>query len=74
MSDAMGFAVVDEEGLNVKTVSLTRRAAMVNWLVVKHKLAIYYNSTDEWIGELWRTHKGDARCVAVSIVEVVPVH
>lgn len=65
-----GWAVVDDEGLKVRTVSDTRRAAIVNWLVTEAGQFIVRNHTDEQIDALWDHERGDSRVTRVKIVAV----
>lgn len=47
-----GFAAVDYRGkILIKTVSETRRAAMVNWLVTEGHVMVFKDSTDAEIEE-----------------------
>jgi hypothetical protein len=47
-----GFAAVDFRGqILIKTVSETRRAAMVNWLVTEGRVMVFRDSTDAEIEE-----------------------
>ena len=39
---AIGWAVIDDGKIKFRTVSDTRRAAMVNWLVTEHNCMILY--------------------------------
>lgn len=55
-----GWGVVDRNGLNIRTVSPTRRAAIVNWLVVEAGCAILASHTDGHINALWDAHRGEA--------------
>ena len=48
-----GFAIIDARGIDIKTVSGTRRAAIVNWLVVEKGIFIYTQATD---GQIGRAH------------------
>jgi len=67
MTDA--WAVKDYYGINVKTVSDTRRAAIVNWLVTVPKIMIYNHMTDAEIESLWRNRPLQAEVIKVSISE-----
>jgi hypothetical protein len=43
-----GFAAVNHRGeILIKTVSDTRRAAMVNWLVAEGRVIVFQTDTDE---------------------------
>lgn len=56
--DAWG--VVTNDGLVVRTVSDTRRAAITNWLVTNAGVMITNRHTDDHINALWDMHSGDA--------------
>ncbi len=64
---AEGYAVIGDSGIDVLTVSTTRRAAIVNWLVVNTRISIVNNTTDEQIERLWNEHSGGATVVTVDI-------
>ena len=64
---ADGWAVRDDQGLNVKTVAETRRAAIVNWLVVEAERLVLRNTTDEQIEAMWEANCGDAVAIRVQI-------
>jgi hypothetical protein len=53
-----GWAVIDDNGIDVKTVSPTRRAAIVNWLVT-HGAMILTTHSDQDIEDIWigATHR-----------------
>jgi len=54
MSNAVpnGFAAVNHRGeILIKTVSETRRSAMVNWLVTEARVMVFRDSTDAEIEE-----------------------
>lgn len=74
MSDtyAKGWAVIDDRGLNVKTVSPTKRAAIVNWLTLT-TLPIREDHTDEeieYLFERYGTGPGRATVQRVKIQTV----
>lgn len=53
---AEGWAVISPDGqLDVYTVSPTRRAAIINWLVRERRIMIYQHDSDEKIEALWKT-------------------
>lgn len=62
-----GWGVVEADGLNIKTVSDTRRAAIVNWLVVSARQFISNSHTDAHIDALWDAGRGDAMVMPVRI-------
>lgn len=62
-----GFAVVFNDVIDVRTVSETRRAAIVNWLVVASGCMIYNRTTDQQIEWLWEKNKGHAFVKGVTI-------
>ena len=55
MSVAVGFAVVQGGVIDVRTVSPTRRGALVNWLVVAVGLAVRSDWSDYAIERAWDT-------------------
>ena len=70
--EAEGWAVIDGQGvLNVRTVSPTRRAAIVNWLLTDKGLMAFDVATDEQIERQWQFDSKDcgARLTRVSIQE-----
>lgn len=66
------FAVIVGEKIDVRTVSDTRRAAIVNWLVVDRSCLILRTDTDEQIEHLWEQEGGDASVAAVEISRALP--
>ena len=70
---AEGYAVVYNDKIDVLTVSETRRAAIVNWLVVNRRIPILNSTTDEQIEQLWNEHSGDATVAAVEINRALPM-
>ena len=65
-----GFAVVDKQGINVKTISPTRRAAIVNWLTVTQRALINNTTSDEAIEFHFRKHSDYAHVAKVEIKEM----
>ncbi len=61
------YAVIVDEKIDVRTVSETRRAAIVNWLVVNCGCPIFASTTDEQIEEIWKERSGDAFVAAVEV-------
>lgn len=66
------FAVIVGEKIDVRTVSDTRRAAIVNWLVVDRGCLILRTDTDEQIEHLWKQEQGDAIVASVEISRALP--
>lgn len=64
---ARGWAAIENDKISVKTVSPTRRAAIVNFLVVHRSLAITFHHSDAQIEEWWEKHHGRAQMVEVEI-------
>lgn len=69
---AEGYAVIVDDEIDVLTVSETRRAAIVNWLVVNRRVPILNSTTEEQIEHLWNEHSGDAFVAAVEINRALP--
>jgi hypothetical protein len=72
MTEAVqGYAAVSYQGeILIKTVSETRRAAMVNWLVTEGRIMVFRDSTDAEIEEdflKFCAMRGYASIEAVSI-------
>ena len=61
------FAVVVGEKIDTRTVSETRRAAIVNWLVVSCECVVLSTTTDEQIENLWNEYGKDAAVAPVEI-------
>lgn len=55
MNETSGWAVIISDRILVKTVSETRRAAIVNYLMVNHGINVRNDWTDERI-EMWWDH------------------
>jgi hypothetical protein len=64
---AHGWAVVDQHGINVRSVSPTRRAAIINWLVANCGMAVWSGASDAVIETWWRDRAGSA---GASVVQV----
>jgi hypothetical protein len=67
--DAQGFAVIDANGIHVKTVSPTVIGAMVNGLMTIMGVPVYDGISDEDIRANWRglAPAFDVRVVPVTI-------
>lgn len=55
-----GWGVVDHDGLNIRSVSDTRRAAIINWLVTQAHQFISSSHDDDHINALWDASRGEA--------------
>lgn len=67
MSTATGYAIMDGNFIRVETVSPTRRAALVNWLVVEG-FVVSSNATNDDIEAVWEANKPSwVKVVQVSI-------
>lgn len=62
-----GWAVADPDGINIKTVSETRRAAIVNWLVVEKGALVTREASDEDIENAWRHLCGPSEVMEVTV-------
>jgi methyl coenzyme M reductase beta subunit len=71
-SPARGYAVIEQGQIDIRSVSPTRRAAIVNWLVTAKRLVATHNTTDEQIERAWQAHKGGAEAVIVTIIAFDP--
>ena len=61
------WAVVHKDAINIRTVSPTRRAAIVNWLVVERDYLITNARTDEQIETLWELECEDETVEQVHV-------
>lgn len=68
---ALGWAVIEGDAIKVRTVSDTRRAAIVNWLLTERRKLIVEGTSDGTIEHYWTENCGDARAVQVAIFERV---
>lgn len=68
MSDGYAINEVGRGGLRIDTVSTTRRAALVNWLVTRKDIPVSANWTDDMIEQMWRSmrHERDF-CVKILV-------
>ncbi len=64
---AEGWAVIEHGSIRVKTVSHTRRAAIVNFLVAERRVPITAEHTDEQIDEIWQSMRQGAYLAHVTI-------
>ena len=68
---AKGWAVIEYGEINVRSISPTRRAAIVNWLCTEASAVLSNAATDIEIEELWATKRGTAVVGKVMISRVV---
>jgi hypothetical protein len=62
-----GWGVVDQNGISMKSVSETRRAALINWLAATNRAYITGIITDDALNALWEERRGDALVKRVRI-------
>lgn len=67
MVEAEGWAVIQDGKIDVRTISPTRRAAIVNWLVVRGRCWISTSTSDSQIEEYWRENRLDHEVAEVAI-------
>lgn len=68
MTEAIGWAVVASGArIYVRTVSDTRRAAIINWLVTEKHQSITMFHGDEQIERMWKHHGAYVDCRQVTI-------
>jgi hypothetical protein len=63
----VAWAIVHDDQIDIRTVSLTRRAAIVNWLVTKRSVPIYNAMTDDHIERIWFQLRGTAAAEYVTV-------
>lgn len=64
---ATAWGVIDHDGLNIKSISDTRRAAIINWLVTDAGQFISSSHDDGHINALWDAEKGEATVSPIVI-------
>lgn len=64
---AKGWAIVERGVISVRSVSPTRRAAIVNFLIVSRTITVHNGMSDEFIEQLWNKHRHDAEPLEVTI-------
>lgn len=62
-----GFGVVDHDGLKMRTVSDTRQAAIVNWLVTEANTVVRSYHGEEEINAMWDAKRGEAMVMPVRV-------
>lgn len=71
--EAQGWAVVAMKEINVRTVSSTSRAAIVNWLIVGPGVMVTNHMSDYDIEQLWQKYRkvagADVGPVKITTVE-----
>lgn len=67
---AAGWAIVDGDRIDVRTVGPTHRAAIVNWLVTTAQENVYAWETDERIDARWERVIALRRGVTVREVSI----
>lgn len=70
--EAIGWAVTSSSHIFVKTVSETRRAAIVNYLVAEHHINITNLWTDDQIEAAWLYWGRFVNCKRVQINTTIP--
>lgn len=66
-----GWGVLTDDGIDMRTVSDTRRAAIVNWLCASEACLVHRGTTDERIEQIWQRRRGSADAVPVRVQAVV---
>lgn len=62
-----GWAIRDARGVRIKTVSDTRRAAIINWLVTECQVLVTNLMPDDVIERAWETWRGEAQDINVRV-------
>ena len=71
MTEAVGWAVISSGArIFVKTVSETRRAAIINYLVIEHEQLITIYHSDQQIEALWKHFGQYVDCKQVKITDM----
>jgi hypothetical protein len=64
---AEGYAIVEDGKIDVRTVSPTRRTAIINFLVVSRHCIIRNDHSDEYIERVWVACAHGAYVIGVDI-------
>lgn len=64
---ATGWAITIDGRIKVETVSPTRIGALVNWLVVNHKLVVTNNVPDSLFEEAFAAHAEREKAALVQV-------
>lgn len=68
MSGVTGWAVKTPAGISVATVSPTRRAAIVNWLMAACNISVFQGHTDADIEHMWRRNAPPRQAAVIPVV------
>jgi len=72
--DVIGWAAVEDGKIKVRSISDTRRAAIVNFLITDRQLMIRNSTSDAEIERLWFLHRGQADVEMVTITATLGDH
>ena len=64
---ATGYAILEHGEIKIRTVSDTRRAAIVNWLCAERHLLTLAVASDQSLEEMWQHNRGTAEAVRVVV-------
>lgn len=67
IQDTNGWAVIEDNEIDVATISPNRRSAIVNWLIVHHGIRLTVDTPDNEIERLWAKSHGHAKVMVVDI-------
>lgn len=62
-----GWAVVDDKGIRIRTVSDTRRAAVINYLMAECGVLVLNSMSDAHVERLWFLHRNGAEAELVTV-------
>ena len=69
MTEAVGYAVIENGVISVRSVSETRRAAMVNFLATDRAFLAPNSMEDKAIETIWDACHGAAEIVPIKIMQ-----
>lgn len=72
IKSADGWAVVQHDVIDMRTVGHTRRMAIVNWLWVEARKRPLATWSDEYIDVVWNQIRDAYNAKVVKVVVVVP--
>lgn len=69
IAEALGWAAIEDRKIKVRTISDTRRSAIINFLVTERLVMLTSLASDDHIERLWSDLKGAADVVLVEVRE-----
>jgi hypothetical protein len=65
--NAIGYAIIEDGVIDVRTVAPTERAAKINWMLASKSIMTLDQARNADIEAVWLRVKGAAECMPVTI-------